>query len=70
MTNYICSVNRNTVLAGVCAFFCSVFFVAVRNIYSKKKKESTKYTIPFRNNTGVMRPFQYAVHAVVNLALK
>lgn len=46
MTNYICSVNLNTVLAGVCVFFCSVFFVAVRNIYSKKKKESTKYTIP------------------------
>lgn len=42
MTNYICFVNRNTVLAGVCVcVFLLCIFRCGENIYSKKKKEST-----------------------------
>lgn len=48
MTNYICSVNRNTVLAGVCMYFFALYFSLRWEIYTARKKKNQRNT-PFHS---------------------
>lgn len=48
MTNYICFVNRNTVLAGVCMYFFALYFSLRWEIYTARKKKNQRNT-PFHS---------------------